>query len=52
VSAWAQETLTTIGHACRAVLRGTLGKTITWAIERATLDGWQPEKIKAHLALI
>lgn len=51
VCAWAQERLTTIGQACRAVLRETLGKTITWAIERATLDGWQPEKIKAHLAL-
>lgn len=51
VRAWAQETLTTIGEAWRAVLRETLGKTITWAIERATLDGWQPERIKAHLAL-
>jgi len=49
--AWATETLTTIGEACRAVLRETLGKTISWAIERATLDGWQPERIKAHLAL-
>jgi hypothetical protein len=52
VSAWACATLTTIGEACRAVLRETLGKTITWAIERATLDGWQPQRIKAHLALI
>jgi hypothetical protein len=51
VCAWAQATLTTIGEACRAVLRETLGKTITWAIERATLDGWQPERIKAHLTL-
>jgi hypothetical protein len=51
VRAWAHETLTTIGEACRAVLRETLGKTISWAIERATLDGWQPERIKAHLAL-
>jgi hypothetical protein len=51
VRAWAAETLTTIGEACRAVLRETLGKTISWAIERATLDGWQPERIKAHLAL-
>jgi len=49
--AWATETLTTIGEACRAVLRETLGKTISWAIERATLDGWQPERIKAHLQL-
>jgi hypothetical protein len=52
VSAWACATLTTIGEACRAVLRETLGKTITWAMERATLDGWQPERIRAHLALI
>ena len=52
VRAWAQETLTTIGEACRAVLRETLGKKITWAIERATLDGWHPERIKTHLALI
>lgn len=50
--AWATETLTTIGEACRAVLRETLGKTISWAVERATLDGWQPNKIKAHLKLI
>jgi hypothetical protein len=51
VRAWAHATLTTIGEACRAVIRETLGKTITWAIERATLDGWQPERIKAHLQL-
>jgi hypothetical protein len=48
---WACVKLTTIGEACRAVLREALGKTITWAIERATLDGWQPDRIKAHLAL-
>jgi hypothetical protein len=34
------------------VLRDTLGKTISWAIERATLDGWQPMRIKAHLQLL
>lgn len=50
--AWATEMLTTIGEACRAVLRETLGKTISWAIDRATLDGWQPHRIKAHLQLI
>jgi hypothetical protein len=52
VRAWASATLTTIGEACRAVLRETLGKTISWVIDRATLDGWQPNRIKAHLALI
>jgi hypothetical protein len=52
VSAWAHRMLTTVGEACRAVLRETLGKTITWAIERATADGWSHEHIKAHLALV
>jgi hypothetical protein len=48
---WATITLTTIGEACRAVLRETLRKTITWAIDRATLDHWEPERITTHLAL-
>lgn len=52
VSAWAWETLTTIAEACRAVLRETLSKTISWAIERATLEGWNKERITAHLALV
>jgi len=51
-SEWAHSMLTTVGEACRAVLRETLGKTITWAIERATADGWDDEHIKAHLALV
>ena len=51
VRAGAHETLTTIGAACRAVRRETLGKTLTWASERATWEGWQPERIKTHLAL-
>ena len=51
VRAWATQTLTTIGEAARAVLRETLGKTVSWAIERATLDSWRPQKIKAHLGL-
>jgi hypothetical protein len=51
-SEWAKARLTTIGEACRAVLRETLGKTITWAIDRATLEGWSHERIKAHLALV
>jgi hypothetical protein len=48
---WAHRVLTTIGEACRAVLRETLGKTIAWAIERATADGWGQERIITHLAL-
>jgi hypothetical protein len=51
-SAWAHTTLTTIGEACRATLRETLGKTIDWVIQRALLDDWSPERIKAHLALL
>ena len=52
VSEWARGVVTTIGEACRSVLRESLGKTITWAIERATCDKWSHEKIKAHLALV
>jgi hypothetical protein len=48
---WATATLTTIGEACRAVLRETLRKTITWAIDRATQDLWPTERITTHLAL-
>lgn len=48
---WATVTLTTIGEACRAVLRETLRKTITWAIDRATHDHWQTDRITTHLAL-
>ena len=47
----AQGTLPPRGEACRAVRRETLGKTITWAIERPTLEGWHPERIKAPLQL-
>lgn len=52
VSEWAREVLTTIGEACRSVLREAMGKTIEWAINRATCDGWSHERIKAHLALV
>jgi hypothetical protein len=48
---WAQTMLTTVGEACRAVMRETLGRTITWAIERAVSDGWSCDRIKAHLSL-
>jgi hypothetical protein len=50
-SAWAQERLMTIGQACRAVLRDTLGKTIDWVVQRLQLDQWSCEEIKSHLAL-
>lgn len=50
-SEWAHVMLTTVGEACRAVLRETLGKTITWAIDKATVAAWSHERILAHLAL-
>ncbi len=49
--AWALERLTTIGQACRAVLKESLSQTLGWVIERAEMDGWSFEKIKLHLAL-
>lgn len=52
VCEWALEHLMTIGQACRAVGRETLSQTITWAVERAQVDGWKCERIKAHLALL
>lgn len=51
VSAWANETLMTIGEACRAVLRETLSQTIRWALERVRLDAWEPARVMAHLNL-
>jgi hypothetical protein len=51
VCEWARATLTTIGQACRAALRETLGKTITWVIEHATALGWDEGRIMAGLAL-
>ena len=49
--AWALERLTTIGQACRAVLKESLSQTLEWVIERAEVDGWSFQKIKIHLAL-
>ena len=49
--AWALERLTTIGQACRAVLKESLSQTLEWVIERAEVDGWSFQKIKVHLAL-
>jgi len=50
-SAWALERLTTIGQAGRAVLRETLGTTISWVLERFRVDQWSCERIKQQLAL-
>jgi len=50
-SDWAQTVLTTIGEACRAVSRETLSKTLAWALEQATTQGWNHQRIVTHLAL-
>jgi hypothetical protein len=50
-SEWAHRVLTTVGEACRAVVRETLGKTISWALAWATMEGWGQERILTHLAL-
>ena len=47
---WALQRLTTIGQACMAVTRQTLGQTITWAMDRLQ-NGWSCERIKVQLAL-
>src|SRR4051794_22827127 len=49
---WAFQTLTTIGEACRAVLRETLRTTLTWAMERAGNPFWGRERVIAHLGLL
>jgi len=49
---WAFEKLTTIGQACRAILRETLRTTLTWALEHATNPYWNTERIVAHLGLV
>lgn len=49
---WAYRKLTTIGEACRAVLRETLRTTITWAIDRVALKAWNKECVITHLGLV
>jgi len=48
---WAFEKLMTIGQACRAILRETLRKTLTWAINLVTTKEWPTERVIAHLGL-
>lgn len=48
---WAYRKLTTIGEACRAILRETLRTTLTWAMDRANSGLWSVEDIVAHLGL-
>lgn len=48
---WAFQKLTTIGEACRAILRETLRTTLTWAMERISNPYWNKERVIAHLGL-
>ena len=48
---WAYRKLTTIGEACRAVLRETLRTTLTWAMERVKDEVWSRQRVIAHLGL-
>ena len=49
---WAFRKLTTVGEACRAILRETLRKTLTWAMERSSSNPyWTRERVIAHLGL-
>lgn len=48
---WAFERLTTIGQACRAILRETLRTTLTWAMEHVSEYGWTTERVVTHLGL-
>ena len=49
--AWALRKLTTIGEACRAVLRETMRSTITWAIEQASEYSRSYDHIVTRLCL-
>jgi hypothetical protein len=48
---WAFVKLTTIGEACRAVMKETLAKTLSWAIDRALKYQWSVPRICHALRL-
>jgi hypothetical protein len=48
---WAYQRLTTIGEACRAMLRETLRTTLTWAIEHVHTKLWSVERVMTELNL-
>ena len=48
---WALCKLTTIGEACRAMLRESLRNTIRWAVEQATQNSRDYDHIIAQLAI-
>jgi hypothetical protein len=48
---WACQKLMTIGEACRAMLRETLRKTLTWAIDKVAENAWDVQRVVAYLKL-
>jgi hypothetical protein len=48
---WAYRKLTTIGEACRAIMRETPRTTLAWAIERVEVYAWDKDRVVAHLGL-
>lgn len=48
---WAFHRLTTIGEACREVMRETLRTTLSWAIDQVTENPQNKEHVMAHLGL-
>jgi hypothetical protein len=48
---WAYQKLTTIGEACRAMLRETVRTTLNWALERVKVYAWDKDRVIAHLGL-
>jgi hypothetical protein len=48
---WSNALASTIGEACRGVMRDTLGKTIRWALNKALTCAWSPDHICEALAL-
>lgn len=48
---WSTALVSTVGDACRAVLRDTLAKTIRWVVDKVREHAWSSEKVCATLAL-
>jgi hypothetical protein len=49
---WAYQKLTTIGEACRAMLRETLRTTLAWAVNHVNECDWSLERVMTHLNLL
>ncbi len=49
---WTKMTLNTMGEACRFVLKETLGKTVSWAIEQMTREHRKQTEVMTALGLV